>query len=110
MTAAVVGVGAAVGGIAAATSKPKTPTQTTSTQTPLSPLQTQEISHGLLENRRIYEMGQNIDPYSGDTTANQDPRVQQALDGGAAYATGPGGALASQATNAAGQMLSLIHI
>lgn len=50
-------------------------------------------------------MGQNIDPYSGDTTANQDPRVQQALDAGAAYATGPGGALASQATNAAGQMI-----
>lgn len=105
VTAAVVAGTAVMGAAAAASSKPKAPSQTSTTSTPTSGPQSDAINAGIAhaENNFRDRLGQGY--YRGDLVADQDPRVQQALNAGANYATGPGGALATNATNAAGTMI-----
>lgn len=104
VTAAVVVGGMAVAGAAsAAASKPKTPTSTTTT--PTSAAQSGAQNYGLTNAGNLYDSAIGAPRYDGPITATQDPRVQQALDGGANFATGAGGDLADKAVASAGSLI-----
>lgn len=104
MTAAVVGAGAALGGIAASTSRKSNTSTQTQTSTPWEP-------QGIRLNRN-YELAdpllyQNLarGPWQGDLSPDMDPARAEGLAGSVNYARGTGAALAGQAAGSAGALL-----
>lgn len=107
-TAAVVAGGAILGGVAASSSRPKasanTQTQTTNSE-PWAPQGIRlESNYVLAEDLKAQQW--NRGPWQGDLSPDMDPLRRQALDGSAAFANGQGAAIAGQANNAAGTLIS----
>lgn len=105
ITAAVVAGTAVAGAAASASSKPKGQTQTsTQTREPWEP-QKEFIYQTFEDAQNLYTQTRDRGAYQGDTSAGMNDLTREGLGGAVDYARGQGGALASQASGAAGALM-----
>lgn len=95
----------AAGAAASATNKPKAQTATTTTNSEPWENQKPFIQQTMADAQSNYQAQGVRGAYQGDTSADMNDLTKAGLDQTVDYANGQGGALASQASDAAGTML-----